>query len=77
MDRLLLLQSRIEDFKNATSEKYGRLRLQLVSALHELDKLYSETFQSVSALTHLYIQNSSVTLRGLHEWTQGRDASII
>jgi len=26
---------------------------------------------------HLYIQNSSVTLRGLHEWTQGRDASII
>ena len=52
MDRIQQLESRVEDFRKSTSETYGRLRHQLLSALHELDKLHSETFQSLNALTH-------------------------
>ena len=37
MDRLQQLESPVEEFRKSTSEKYGRLHHQLLSALHELD----------------------------------------
>jgi len=60
MDRLQQLESPVEEFRKSTSEKYGRLRHQLLSALHELDKSHTETFQSLNALTHHF--NSEVLL---------------